>query len=191
MDLFAFDDDYVRRLRDRDARTEEHFHDYFHPLLRIKLRSRLRSADDVEDVCQDVFLRVLRALRSDENPLRDGRKLGAYVLGVCNNLLLERYRIDARTEPLDEQRHDKASAHDIESDLVTAENKQRVLRVLDELDARDSGILRAVFLNEEPKDEICGKFGVTREYLRVLLHRAKEHFRAAFVTKSGQASLPR
>src|SRR5437764_6868911 len=133
MDLFAFDDDYVRRLRDRDARTEEHFHRYFRDLLRIKLRSRLRSADDVEDVCQEVFLRVLRTLRGAENPLRDGRKLGAFVVGVCNNTLLERYRIDVRTEPLDERRHDVPSTEDIESDFVTAENKSRVRRVLDDI----------------------------------------------------------
>jgi len=191
MDLFAFDDDYVRRLRDRDARTEEHFNRYFRDLLHLKLRGRLRSLDDVDDVCQDVFLRVLRTLCSSENPLRDDRKLGAYVAGVCNKVLLERYRIDVRTEPLDERRHDLPSAQDIESDFVTAENKRHILAVLDGLDPRDAAILRAVFLDEEDKDEICRRFGVTRDYLRVLVHRAKEEFRARFVTKSSVPSLPR
>ena len=45
---------------------------------------------------------------------------------------------------------------------------------------RDRDLLRAIFLEEKEKDEICREFGVDREYLRVLLHRAKERFRLSF-----------
>ena len=44
--------------------------------------------------------------------------------------------------------------------------------------ARD--LLAAIFLEEKEKDEVCQEFGVNREYLRVLLHRAKTRFRAEF-----------
>jgi len=44
------------------------------------------------------------------------------------------------------------------------------------------------FLEEKGKDEICKDFGVDREYLRVLLHRAKERFRLSF--QQGLPSLP-
>ena len=40
--------------------------------------------------------------------------------------------------------------------------------------------MRAVFINERDKDEICHSFGITREYLRVLLFRAKEKFRTVY-----------
>jgi RNA polymerase sigma-70 factor (ECF subfamily) len=45
---------------------------------------------------------------------------------------------------------------------------------------RDRDLLRAIFLEEKEKEEICREFGVDREYLRVLLHRAKERFRLSF-----------
>jgi len=45
---------------------------------------------------------------------------------------------------------------------------------------RDRDLLHAIFLEEKGKDEICRDFGVDREYLRVLLHRAKERFRSSF-----------
>jgi RNA polymerase sigma factor (sigma-70 family) len=178
MDFFAFDDDYVRRLRDRDARTEEHFFVYFHELLRIKLRGRLRSSADVEDVCQEVFLRVLTKLREPENPLRDGTKLGAYVNGFCNNILFERYRINVRAEEqLDEYRHDSASSEDIVTDFLTRETRDEVHRILDEIGPPDSDLLRAVFLDEEDKDVICKRFNVTRNHLRLLLFRARKKYR--------------
>jgi RNA polymerase sigma-70 factor (ECF subfamily) len=43
---------------------------------------------------------------------------------------------------------------------------------------RDRTILRAIFFEEQPKEEVCRRFGITRDYLRVLIHRAKEKFRS-------------
>jgi RNA polymerase sigma-70 factor (ECF subfamily) len=40
--------------------------------------------------------------------------------------------------------------------------------------------LRLVFLEEKNKDEICRQLNVGREYLRVLIHRAKERFRICY-----------
>jgi RNA polymerase sigma-70 factor, ECF subfamily len=34
-----------------------------------------------------------------------------------------------------------------------------------------------VLLEERNKDEVCAEFGITREYLRVLLHRARKKLR--------------
>jgi len=43
--------------------------------------------------------------------------------------------------------------------------------------------LREVFLEERDKDAICQDFGVDRDYLRVLLHRAKQAFKAVYLKK--------
>ena len=60
------------------------------------------------------------------------------------------------------------------------QERLRVHRALDALDPRDAEILRAIFIEERDKDEVCSAFGVDRDYLRVLLFRAKEKFRAAY-----------
>jgi DNA-directed RNA polymerase specialized sigma24 family protein len=57
-----------------------------------------------------------------------------------------------------------------------------VRNVLSQLPRRDQAILRSVFLEEMDKDDVCQRFGVRRNYLRVLLYRAKEKFRAAMAT---------
>ena len=189
MQLYSFDDDYVRRLREGDRWTEEHFLRYFNELLLIKLRSRLPSMSAVDDVRQEVFVRVFRTLRSLEG-IRDGRKLGSFVNSVCNNVLSESFRSrEGRESAIGEQSDVADDALSAEEALVTGETKTQVLRVLDQLDSRDAKLLRSVFLEERDKDEICREYGVDRDYLRVLLHRAKEKFRSAFLRRAEVATM--
>lgn len=183
MDFFPFDDDYVRRLREGDRWTEEHFRSYFEQLLLIKLRRRLPSLEAIHDVRQEVFARVFKTLRAPEGGIRDGRKLGAYVNTVCNNVVLEQYRQNNRTEPLLDAHLDLPASEDVEDALVNSEERERVRRVVNELPPRDRDILKALFFDERANDDVCAEFGVDRGYLRVLLHRAKEKFRSAWTHK--------
>lgn len=181
MQLYSFDDDYVRRLREGDRWTEEHFLRYFNELLLIKLRSRLSSLQAIEDIRQEVFVRIFRVLRSEEG-VRDGRKLGSFVNSVCNNVLLESYRARGAGEALTEEHGNVADqAASVEDAMVTGEMKAQVQRVLEQLDPRDAKLLRSVFIEERDKDEICREYGVDRDYLRVLLYRAREKFRSTFL----------
>lgn len=180
MDFFAFDDEYVRRLRDGDRATEEHFLAYFEELMLIKLRRRVRSAEAIDDIRQEVFVRVFRSLRAADGGVRDARRLGAFVNTVCNHVLLEHYRKEGRTEPLDGAPAEAAADDDALRDLVTRDERRRVRRVIDSLPQRDGDILREIFLRECELDDVCRKFGVDRAYLRVLLYRAKAKFREAW-----------
>jgi RNA polymerase sigma-70 factor, ECF subfamily len=45
-----------------------------------------------------------------------------------------------------------------------------------------------VFLDERDRDDVCREFGVEREYLRVLLHRAKQEFKVEYVKRIGRLS---
>src|ERR1051325_1278869 len=94
MELFPFDDDYVRRLREGDRETAAHFEAYFRDLLLIKLRRKLDSRQAIEDVRQEVFARVFAKLAE----LHDGRKLGSFVNSTCNHVLMEWYRLESRSD---------------------------------------------------------------------------------------------
>jgi RNA polymerase sigma-70 factor, ECF subfamily len=71
-------------------------------------------------------------------------------------------------------------AVNIEGMLVTKQMKDRVRQVVEELPKKDRELLRAFFLEEKDKDEVCSQFGVDRNYLRVLLHRAKDKFKVLY-----------
>ena len=60
----------------------------------------------------------------------------------------------------------------------------RSRKVLDRLPEKDRRLLHDVFLEEKSKDEICREFGVDRDYLRVLLHRAKQSFKAYYLDQA-------
>ena len=185
MELFRFDDDYVRRLREGDDKTAAHFHAYFRDLLLLKLRRRLATMDAIDEVRQEVFVRTLSHL----GDLRDARKLGAFVNSICNRVLMEYYRSEGRSEPLDDQA-EVADEGDPDSEYDTARSAARVRVVLETLPARDADILRAVFLDEGDKEEVCRRFGIERDYLRVLLHRAKKAFRTRYLRrKSGRMQI--
>lgn len=186
MELFSFDAEYVRRLRAGDAAVEEHFVDYFGRLLTIKLRARGVPPATACDLTQETFLRVLRALRAPAG-ISNPEALGAFVNATCNNVLFEQYRSGSRYQALDETHADQPSNDpDILDVLVKNENRAAVLEVLDALPTKDGAILRAIFVDEQPKDEICAEFGIKRDYLRVVLHRAKEQFRRRFLERRGE-----
>jgi RNA polymerase sigma-70 factor (ECF subfamily) len=175
VDFFSFDDDYVRRLREGDRATVDHFVEYFTPLLQSKLRGHTRNVTEASDIRQTVFARALEGI--GKGALRDGTRLGSYVLGICKNVIFETIRRDSRTEPLPEGFDVADDGQDLVASLVSRETAARVHGVLAKMPARDAAILRACFIEERDKDEICAAFAVDRAYLRVLIHRAKERFR--------------
>ncbi len=180
MDFFAFDKAYVERLRDGDLPTEHHFVAYFEHLLRIKLRARMLANDKVEDLRQETFIRVIAALRR-EGGVRQPERFGAFVNSICNNVLLEYYRTSARNQPMEDSHLEiPDKVLDLEGMLVTKQSSERVRRILDGMPRRDRDLLRAIFLEEKDKDVVCREFGVDRDYLRVLLHRAKDKFKVLY-----------
>jgi RNA polymerase sigma-70 factor (ECF subfamily) len=181
LQLQSFDEPYVERLQAGDFRTQEHFVAYFSELIQLKLRSRLHSPQAIEDVRQETFTRVFAALRGGK--IRQPDRLGAYVNSMCNNVLLEHYRASSRDSSLDdeEQQDFPATNVDVLGAVAAKQMGEKIREILDEMPERDRRLLREVFLEERDKDEVCSNFGVDREYLRVLLHRAKQSFKSLYL----------
>jgi RNA polymerase sigma-70 factor (ECF subfamily) len=182
----TFDTSYVNKLRAGDGPTEQHFTTYFSELILLKLRPRLRRPEQIEDVKQETFSRALTLIRS-ENGLRHAERLGPLVNSICNNVLMEQYRSSGRVERLEDEAAEQLveTRRDALSLAISADTRQLVREVLNDLTGRDRELLRAVFLEERDKDEVCTEFGVDRDYLRVLLHRAKGAFREIYTKRVG------
>ena len=190
MDFYAFDKAYVERLRNGDPATEHHFFVYFEKLLRIKLRARALRSDKVEDLKQDTFIRVLAAVRK-EGGVRQPECFGAFVNSRCNNVLLEYYRSLGKNQQMDDTHQEiPDKVLDLEGVMLSKQCSEQVRKILWELPARDRELLRAVFLEEKEKDAVCREIGVDRNYLRVLLHRAKHKFKTVY-EKEQLGALPR
>ena len=180
LDFHQFNETYLHGLRAQDVTTEAHFVSYFSKILHNKLRRRLACPEHIKDVQQETLLRAWAAVRA-EGGIRQPERFGAFVSSVCNNILRESYRSRARTRALDDLQADpadKALAPD--GVLLAAETKKQVQQVMAKLSAKDRNILHSVFFEQRDKDEVCSELGVSREYLRVLLHRAKQQFVAEY-----------
>jgi RNA polymerase sigma-70 factor, ECF subfamily len=189
----AFNQQYLNQLRSGDFRTQEHFVSYFSELIRLKLGKRLHSRPEVEDARQETFARVFTALRREDG-IREPERLGAFVNSVCNNVLLEYYRSSSQ-ETASEDEEAEANIPDPAMSVVEVianrEMQRNVREILDELSEKDRRVIKDVFLEERDKDDVCRDYGVDREYLRVLLHRAKKAFKSIYLKRMAAGAAPR
>jgi RNA polymerase sigma factor (sigma-70 family) len=178
----SFDQDYLRRLASGDAVVEHHFNSYFGDLLLLKLRARIRPSQLIEDIRQETLLRVLRIVR--KAGVKHPERFGAFVCGVCSNVMMELLRGEMRHAGSASEFEPADDRVDLEAQLVNQQRRQQVDRILQELPKKDRELLRMLFLEECDKSEICKRFKVREDYLRVLLHRAKLRFRSMHSKRS-------
>lgn len=190
MELYQFDATYVQRLREGDASVQQHFFGYFGRMLQIKLRARYLTPDVIDDIRQETFARLLVTLGKDDG-IQSPERLGAFVNAVCNNVLLEHYRAKGRSVDMEELPEPRDNRIDMDRSLVSEDASRQAREILQQMSPRDRRLLHALFLEEKNKDEICEELGIDRDYLRVLLHRAKAQFREKFAASrfSGKKSM--
>jgi RNA polymerase sigma-70 factor, ECF subfamily len=178
-----FDAGYVRHLTAGDPATEAHFASYFGRLVSLKIRARRLAPELADDVRQETLCRVLSTLRQGRG-VSTPERFGAFVNSVCNNVIFEVSRQRARETSSNDLTPGPADDRvDMDSSLISAERKHLVERVLSELAERDREILRLVFFEDLDRKEICRKFNLKADYLRLLLHRAKAKFEVAYVRR--------
>jgi len=171
VDLYNFDAAYLSRLRACHPETHAHFGIYFTRLLTSKLRASGISGSAVDDIRQETLLRVLKSVQAET--VEEPEKFGPFVFSVCNNVTKEWRRGERANWNIDDEEFefpDPAAGPD--EAIRTEEMRKTVAWVLEQVSKKERRVLIAVFLDERDKDDICSEFNVSREYLRVLLHRA-------------------
>jgi RNA polymerase sigma-70 factor (ECF subfamily) len=144
------------------------------------LRARRTAPEISEDIRQETLYRVLKIIRHGRG-VEDPKRFGAFVNAICNNVLLEFMHKAARDAPAAETAPEmQDSAIPVDESLITEERKKAVAAVLQSLSAQDREILRMVFFDNIERPEICRRLGKDAGYIRVVLHRAKGRFEAAF-----------
>jgi RNA polymerase sigma-70 factor (ECF subfamily) len=149
--------------------------------LRLKLRYKVlyhvgHGCADVEDLVQESLARFIRAEQGQK--IRNTEEVGAFLNGVCRNVILE-YRRRMRREPsLDDDIPVPDTGIRPEAEIL--EMRDSIENGLAELAERDRTILRALYLDGKEKDEICREWKMSDAQFRVVLFRAKERFRRAY-----------
>jgi len=183
---YPFDADYLRRLREGDPATVDHFVSYFRQRLAVKWWKGGVQKSTVEDIVQETAKRVIAKLRSGEG-IQSPQSFGAFVFGISNNCMREYRRDIARIDQLDDTVLDLVSPElNGEQKLVREEIREAVRRTLKLMKPREAQILVAVIIEERDKDEVCAEYGITRANLRLILHRAIVRFKFLYNSEKGK-----
>ena len=173
----AFNDTYLEALARRDPSTEENLITVFSRPIKNKLRTHLHSAQTIDDAYQETLLRIFSYFRQGKT-LRNPACLPAFIHAVTANVALETVRATRRNNCSTNELCDLPDRKpDPEGATITRERCQTVRRILCEMSNTDRELLRRICLDDEDRDQICHDFRVTREYLRLLLYRARARFR--------------
>ena len=177
MDFISFDAGYLEKLAAGDSATERHFNEYFGELITIKLRGRQYARHTIDDIRQETFLRVFQALRREG--IRQPERIGAFVNSVCNHVVLEHLRSGSRMTAMDEPPDMPDRGVNSERDLIEEERRTQVRKLLSKMSQKNKKLLHDVFIDERSPDEVCQELGIDRNYLRVLLFRARKQLQQA------------
>jgi RNA polymerase sigma-70 factor (ECF subfamily) len=149
--------------------------------LRLKLRYKVlyhvgHNCADVDDIVQETLTRFIKA--GQRHQIRNTDEFGAFLNGVCRNVILE-YRRRVRRDPAVTE-DGEIPERGVRPDAEILEMRDAIDNGLAELSDRDRTILRALYLDGKDKDEICRDWNMSDAQFRVVLFRAKERFRRAY-----------
>jgi RNA polymerase sigma-70 factor, ECF subfamily len=153
--------------------------------IRLKLRYKVlyhlgHHCADVDDLVQETLARYFRA--EQRGQIRNTEEFGAFLNGVCRNVILE-YRRRQRREPLADPDVPVPDTG-VRPEAEVFEMRNAIDHSLADLAERDQAILRSLYLEGREKDAICRQWGMTDAQFRVVLFRAKERFRRAYEARN-------
>ncbi len=159
----------MRAASEGSAEAEQSLCRRFLPAVTVFAARRLRDPELRRALVQDSLLTFVEAVRSDR--VADPSRAGAYLLGVCRNLLNERVRSDARRERLME-RFGPSLGDAFEGPRVPEVRLELLEDCLSQLTQRARAIVRRSYVDEGTTAEIAAELRMGETNVRVARHRA-------------------
>jgi RNA polymerase sigma-70 factor (ECF subfamily) len=157
------------RVQQGDASAEEELVRTYAAKVLVMLIARTGDRDAARDLCQDVMVALLCALR--EGQLRDTECLSAFVQGIARNTANNHARARSR-RPLLTELPETLAAACTEDPAESAERRQLVSRALASVSPDDRRILMLTLVEGLKPGEIAARLGLDGEVVRTRKSRA-------------------
>ena len=145
--------------------------------LRYKVARALGFAcPDIEDIVQESLMRYLESVNADR--LRTPEAAGAFLNGICKNVISEYRRRLSRDEPMPETVPEQPARGIPEPEVF--EMREAIADGMRRLSPRDRQVLHMFYVEEFPLSRILDATRLTEANFRVVLCRAKERFRQIY-----------
>jgi len=150
-----------------DAPAEAELCGRLWPRVRAFGLRRLRNEPDAVDLAQQVLMVVIEALRAGQ--VSEPARIGAFVMGTCRNILLDRHKVDRRRGVLFAQ---FAAEQPVAYQPAAPVDRHQLLGCLEQLPSRDRAIVVSTYIDEQDGAQIAAGLGMEPGTVRVKRHRA-------------------
>ncbi len=139
-------------------------------------RRSLATSDDIEDLLQNIFIKVYRNINEYDTSLL----FSSWIYRIAHNEMIDWYRREKRrtTLSLDDEAQDIVSKLFTEEDHVArfshAEQKQLVIDAVNTLDEKYKDILLLRFFEEKSYEEVADILQIPAGTVAVRINRAKK-----------------
>ena len=158
----------VTRIQGGDAAAEARLVDLFSPAVRAMTRIRSRRAVDDQDVCQDVMIAAITAIRRGQ--LRHAERLGGFIAAIARNLINNQLRLQT-SRPVVPLADDAAIA-DLREEMTRRERTRALRLALDEMGRDDRQVLMLTLVEGLKSGEIANRLGLSPDVVRTRKTRA-------------------
>ena len=139
------------------------------------IRARVPNREDAEDLCEDVFLKVLRASGSYD----DRRSApGTWIYAITRNTVIDYFR---RTRPAEELPEDLAEDDLPEDELMQAEMLDSLARALERLPEELTDVVVLRYCDRLPLTETADRMGMSYGAVRLRHQKALSLLRTAMM----------
>ena len=138
--------------------------------------SFLRDREAAEDVTQDVFIKVWRAL-----PGFDGRaSLSTWIYAIARNVSLSALRARRPQSSLsDPEVMDAVDAIDTAASADALVERAALLRLVDQLPTKQRQVIMLFYMEEQSHEGVANMLAMPVGTVKTLLHRARARMSAA------------
>ena len=164
------DRDLIEKSLEGSGRAFKKLVDRFHPLVFSVVRGIMGNRDEVEDVTQEVFIKVYRKLTT----FRGEARLSTWIYRIARNEAInaaKRARLD--TEPLDEAEWLASTAPGPDRHLERKVTATLVDELLSSLDEQYRVVLELKYMGEKSYAEIAEIMDIPIGTVKTYIHRGK------------------
>jgi len=164
-------DDLLSRAQRLDSAALAEIHDRYYPEVYRYVRYRLYDEEVCEDICAEVFLRLLDALHKKRGPELN---LRGWLFGTASNLVNDhlRARYARKGEVLDVDDNDLVDSEHLEDSYEEDWMQQQVRQALQDLTPEQQHVLALRFSGEYSLDDTANLMGKSVTAVKGLQFRA-------------------
>ena len=165
---------YLRKILAGDISGFSYFIDQYKDMAFSIAFRIVNNREDAEEIVQDSFMKAFRAVHT----FRHDSKFSTWFYRiVVNQSLTKRARDKTEAPTIDLSKIPDIAVDQLESaykKMTHDDQKKYIDMVLEELGSEDSLLLTLYYLNENSIDEIIEITAITRENVKMKLHRARK-----------------